>query len=739
MRHAARQMGPVRGVRTLLRANQDGGFDCPSCAWPDPEDRSAFEFCENGAKAMASEATTRRVAPELFAAHAIEDLGKMSDLRLNELGRLTFPAVKRRGSPRYEPISWSDAFALVAKAIGELDSPDGAAFYTSGRTSNEAAFLYQLFARLLGTNNLPDCSNMCHESSGAGLTEAIGVGKGTVTLDDFELARAIFLVGQNPGTNHPRMLTTLEKAKRRGCVIVAVNPLPETGLFRFANPQDPADIIEGGTTLATLFCQVAINGDVAFFQGLMKAMLAHEDARPGSVLDQDFIGAHTTGFADLERSVRETSWEDIERSSGLSRERIEEAARVAVASERTIVCWAMGLTQHKNAVANIQQIVNFLLLQGNMGRPGAGACPVRGHSNVQGDRTMGIWEKMPDAFLDRLGREFGFEPPRRHGADTVATIAGMEEGKIRVFFALGGNFLSAAPDTERTAKALARCALTVHVSTKLHRGHLVTGDVALILPCLGRTERDVTTKGRQFVTVENSMSVVSASEGTLTPASPECRSEVAIVAGLARAVLDNRPGISRVPWEELAQDYDAIRDAIARVVPGFGDFNERVRQKGGFYLGNAARERVFRTEDERARFTVHPLPQHDLPAGCLLMMTVRSHDQYNTTVYGLDDRYRGIRGGRRVIMMNETDIVSLGLSGGEKVDLVSHFADGERVAEGFVVVPFDIPRRCAATYFPETNVLVPLESFADKSRTPASKSVVISVRKASPPSGACAG
>jgi molybdopterin-dependent oxidoreductase alpha subunit len=560
------------------------------------------------------------------------------------------------------------------------------------------------------------------------LSETIGVGKGTVTLDDFDLADAIFIVGQNPGTNHPRMLTTLEEAKKRGCTIVAINPLPEPGFLRFANPQDPVDVLEGGTPLASLFLQVRINGDVAVFKGIMKAMLEGEDAQPGTVFDRAFIAEHTAGFDLFEKALREASWDDIMRSSGISREQIEEAARVAIASKRTIVCWAMGLTQHKNAVSNVQEIVNFLLLQGNLGRPGAGACPVRGHSNVQGDRTMGIWEKMPDAFLNRLGEEFGFEPPRRHGTDTVDTIAAMEEGRIKVFFAMGGNFLSAAPDTERTARALTRCKLTVHVSTKLHRGHLVTGEEALILPCLGRTEVDAQATGPQFVTVENSMSVVSASRGALPPASSECKSEVAIVAGLARAVLGDR---SKVNWEGLAGDYDLIRDHIERVVPGFESFNARVRNRGGFYLGNAARDRRFRTEGGKAHFTVHAIPKHDLPEGCLLMMTIRSHDQYNTTVYGLDDRYRGVRGGRRVVFMNEDDIACRGLSAGSKVDLVGHFSDGERVAEDFTVVPFSIPRQCAATYFPEANVLVPLGSVADKSNTPASKSVVIRVRRPS--------
>ncbi len=731
-RHVLREMGPVRGAATLLRANQDGGFDCPGCAWPEAKrDRGAIEFCENGAKAIASEATTRRAGPAFFASHSVDDLRGRTDAWLNGAGRLTHPMVLREGASHYAPIAWREAFALVARQLSQLGSPDEAAFYTSGRTSNEAAFLYQLFARQLGTNNLPDCSNMCHESTGTGMMETLGVGKGTVTLDDFALADAIFLIGQNPGTNHPRMLTTLEEARVRGATLVAVNPLREPGTHRFAHPQDPHGIVSGGTELASLHLPVRINGDVAALHGIMKAMLAREAASPGSVLDHTFIRERTSGFAAFERSIEATSWEEIVRESGVARAKLEQAGRIAAEAPRTIVCWSMGLTQHKNGVANVREAVNLLLLRGNIGRPGAGACPVRGHSNVQGDRTMGIWEKMPDAFLDRLGREFEFSPPRAHGRDTVASIAGMLDGAVKVFVGLGGNFLSATPDTERTADAIRRCALTVQISTKLNRGHLVTGRTALILPCLGRTERDVSRKGEQFVTVENSMSVVSASHGALAPASEELRSEVAIVAGLAEAALDGR---SRVPWAALACDYDAIRERIARVVPGFERFNERVREPGGFYLGNAARERDFHTPDGKAHFTVNPIPRHDLAPGQLLMMTVRSHDQYNTTVYGMDDRYRGVRGGRRVVFLSEADMRAQGLAAGDLVDLTSHWEDGERTAEAFRVVPDAIPQGCAATYFPEANVLVPLGSVAEGSHTPTSKSVVISLRR-SPSAG----
>ncbi|MBX3213807.1 MAG: FdhF/YdeP family oxidoreductase [Labilithrix sp.] len=720
-------LGMVRGARTLLLTNQVEGFDCPGCAWPEPQEhRSSFEFCENGAKAVASEATIRRVTPAFFAEHSVEELTKQSDFWLNEQGRLTHPMVLRPGGTHYEPIAWDEAFALVASELRALGSPDEAAFYTSGRTSNEAAFLYQLFVRRFGTNNLPDCSNMCHESSGAGMDASLGVGKGTVTLADFELADAIFIIGQNPGTNHPRMLSTLRDARRRGCAIVVVNPLAEAGSTRFAHPQDPVDVLGGSTEIGSLLLQVKINGDAAVFKGIMKAMLAREADAPGSVLDRAFIEEHTDGFEALARSLEDVTWEEIVRESGVPREAIEHAARVACEAERTIACWAMGITQHKNGVANVQEIVNFLLLRGNIGKPGAGACPVRGHSNVQGDRTMGVWEKAPDAFLDRLGAELGFEPPRAHGRDTVNTIRGMLDGDVKVFFGLGGNFLSATPDTERTADALRRCRLTVNVSTKLNRGHLVTGRASLILPCLARSEVDVQASGEQFVTVENSMSVVSMSRGRLPPASGELRSEVAIVAGVARATLGDASGID---WSGLASSYDAIRDVIARVVPGFTDYNARVREPGGFYLGNPARERIFRTATKKARFAVHPLPKHDLAPGRLLLMTMRSHDQYNTTVYGLDDRYRGIKNGRRVVFMNADDLAARGLAKGDLVDITSHAPDGERVAARFMVVPYAIPRGSAGAYFPEANVLVPLDSVADVSNTPASKSIVVSVAR----------
>ncbi len=717
------EMGLIRGARTLLKVNQAGGIDCPGCAWPEPDqNRSHFEFCENGAKHIADEATTKRVTPQFFQQWSVAELLEQSDQWLNAQGRLTHPMLLNRDATHYEPASWDDAFELLSGELNSLNYPDQAIFYTSGRTSNEAAFLYQLFVRQFGTNNLPDCSNMCHESSGSALNETIGVGKGTVTLEDFDEAEAIFVIGQNPGTNHPRMLSMLERAKRNGCKLVHINPLPEVGMTRFKHPQHVLGLLGSGTELADLFLQVRINGDVALLKGIMKAVLAHENA-----VDRDFINRYTTGFDEFVSALQTVSWSEIVEQSGVAKEKLEQAAQIFLDSERTIFCWAMGLTQHRNAVANIQEIVNLMLLRGQIGKPGAGLCPVRGHSNVQGDRTVGIWERPTEAFLDKLGEAFDFEPPRRHGFDTVKAIHAMHEGQAKVFFALGGNFLSASPDTDFTAAALGRCRLTAHVSTKLNRSHLITGDRALILPCLGRTEVDVQQAGPQFVTTENSMGVVQISRGSLEPASEALLSEPQIVARLARATLEHR---TTVNWEELAGNYDLVRDLIERVVPGFDDYNPRVRESGGFYLPNAARERVFKTASGKAQFTVHELPHHDLEPDQFLMMTIRSHDQFNTTVYTENDRYRGITNDRRVVFLNEADIAAAGLKPRQTVDLVSHFEGEERVARRFAVVPYDIPRRCAATYFPEANVLVPVRNVALKSNTPVSKSVVISIRPA---------
>jgi molybdopterin-dependent oxidoreductase alpha subunit len=732
-RFAVREMGVARGFKTLLNVNKKAGFDCQSCAWPSPDDhRQVAEFCENGAKAIADEATTKRLSREFFRQHSLDDLRGQTDLWLGQQGRLTEPMVKRAGATHYEPISWEDAFQLIATELNALPTPDAAAFYTSGRTSNEAAFLYQLFVRQFGTNNLPDCSNMCHESSGAAMNETLGVGKGCVKLEDFEHADAIFIVGQNPGTNHPRMLSSLARAKENGAKIVSINPMPEVGNFRFKNPQDlksplrAAGVLFGeGVKLSDLWLPVRINGDVAVFKGIMKEMLAEEEKRRGSVFDRAFIRDFTAGFDAFLADLREASWDDILVSSGLTREQIRTAAAIAMQSTRIICCWAMGLTQHRNAVATIQEIVNFLLLGGNIGRKGSGPCPVRGHSNVQGDRTMGIWERMNDNFLDKLGAEFDFAPPRKYGADTVETIKQMHEGRISAFAGMGGNFLSATPDTEFTAKALQRCRLTAQVSIKLNRSHLVTGDIALILPCLGRTEIDRQASGEQFVTVEDSMGIINPSRGVLEPASEHLRSEPAIVAGLARATLGDRFGVN---WEALVADYNRIRDRIERVIPGFERFNERI-SRDIFYLPNAARdERKFNTDAGKAKFTVHPIPRNELPSGRYIMMTIRSHDQFNTHLYGLDDRYRGVFNGRRVVFMNAEDVADAGLKRGQLVDLTSHYEGEERTARGFQVVPYDIPRGCAATYFPEGNALVSINSVAERSNTPVSKFVIISIK-----------
>ncbi|MFI9252331.1 FdhF/YdeP family oxidoreductase [Streptomyces sp. NPDC053069] len=722
LRIAQQQMGVRRTALTLLRVNQKDGFDCPGCAWPEPDHRHKAEFCENGAKAVAEEATLRRVTPEFFAAHSVADLATRSGYWLGQQGRLTHPMYLPEGGTHYEPVGWERAFDIVAEEIAALSSPDEAVFYTSGRTSNEAAFLYQLFARELGTNNLPDCSNMCHESSGSALSETIGIGKGSVLLEDLYKADLIIVAGQNPGTNHPRMLSALEKAKANGAKIISVNPLPEAGLERFKNPQTPKGMLRGAS-LTDLFLQIRIGGDQALFRLLNKLILETDGA-----VDEEFVREHTHGFEEFADAARAADWDETLKATGLTREEIEQALGMALASQRTIVCWAMGLTQHKHAVPTIREVVNFLLLRGNIGRPGAGVCPVRGHSNVQGDRTMGIFERPAPAFLDALEKEFGFAPPREHGFDVVRAIRALRDGEAKVFFAMGGNFVSASPDTEVTEAAMRRARLTVHVSTKLNRSHVVTGARALILPALGRTERDLQASGEQFVTVEDSMGMVHASRGRLAPAGPQLRSEPAIICGLARRVLG---ADSVVPWEEFEKDYATIRDRIARVVPGFQDFNARVARPGGFTLPHAPRdERRFPTATGKANFTAARVEYPELPEGRLLLQTLRSHDQYNTTIYGLDDRYRGITGGRRVVLVHPEDARSLGFAEGSYVDLVGEWKDGvERRAPGFRVVHYPTTRGCAAAYYPETNVLVPLDATADTSNTPASKSVVVRLER----------
>ncbi|MFJ3085715.1 FdhF/YdeP family oxidoreductase [Streptomyces sp. NPDC086838] len=718
LRVARQQMGLRRAAQTLLKVNQKDGFDCPGCAWPEGDKRHTAEFCENGAKAVAEEATLRRVTPDFFAAHPVSDLAGRSGYWLGQQGRITQPVYLPEGADRYEAVTWERAFEIIAEELGALASPDEAVFYTSGRTSNEAAFLLQLFAREFGTNNLPDCSNMCHESSGSALTETIGVGKGSVSLEDLHHADLIIIAGQNPGTNHPRMLSALEQAKSAGAKIISVNPLPEAGLERFKNPQTPHGMLKG-TALNDLFLQIRIGGDQALFRLLNKLILETEGA-----VDETFVAEHTHGYEEFAAAAAEADWDETLTATGLDRTAVEEALAMVLASQRTVVCWAMGLTQHKHSVPTIREVVNFLLLRGNIGRPGAGVCPVRGHSNVQGDRTMGIFERPAPAFLDALDKEFRITSPRHHGYDVVRAIRALRDGDAKVFLAMGGNFVAATPDTDVTEAAMRNARLTVHVSTKLNRSHAVTGARALILPTLGRTDKDVQAGGKQFVTVEDSMSKVHASRGNLTPASPHLLSEPAIVARLARAVLGPE---SATPWEEFEKDYATIRDRISRVVPGFENFNARIAHPGGFTLPHGPRDsRRFPTTTGRANFTAAPVEFPELPEGRLLLQTLRSHDQYNTTIYGLDDRYRGIKGGRRVVLVHPDDATALGLADGSYTDLVSEWKDGvERRAPGFRVVHYPTARGCAAAYYPETNVLVPLDSTADTSNTPASKSVVV--------------
>ncbi|MFG1811522.1 FdhF/YdeP family oxidoreductase [Streptomyces sp. NPDC049040] len=724
--YALSETSVPRTTRTLARINQTKGFDCPGCAWPDPEpgSRHKNEYCENGAKHVNDEATTRLITADFFRRHSVGNLAGSSDQWLNQQGRLTEPMVKRPGSDYYEPISWHDAFGLVAGELQGLDSPDEAAFYTSGRAANEQAFVFQLFARAFGTNNLPDCSNMCHESSGAALKETLGTGKGNVSLTDLYNAELILILGQNPGSNHPRMLSALEENKRRGGRIVAINPLPEAGLLRFKNPQKPRGVVGRGTRIADDFLHIRLGGDLALFQALNLLLLEAEDAAPGTVLDQAFIDSHTSGFADCAEHLRTTvSWPEVLAATGLTREEIEHVRDLVLQSERVVVCWAMGLTQHKHGVPTIREIVNMLLLRGIVGKPGAGACPVRGHSNVQGDRTMGIWEKMPPSFMEDLGREFSFTPPQEHGLDTVDTIRAMREGRIKVFLALGGNFVRATPDSRVTEQAMRRCRLTVQISTKLNRSHTVCGDTALILPTLGRSERDMQAGGEQFVTVEDSMSEVHASRGHLDPASKLLLSEVAILTRLARRTLGDKVA---VPWEEFEADYGSIRDRIARVVPGFEHYNARAAKPGGFLLPNPVNEGIFATEDGKARFTRNAFAALKAPEGHLILQSLRSHDQWNTIPYTENDRYRGIHGSRRVVMVNPADIAALGLTDGDRVDLVGVWHDGvERRAEDFRVVAYPTAAGCAAAYYPEINVLVPLDSVAEISNTPTSKGITV--------------
>ncbi|MDV6243585.1 FdhF/YdeP family oxidoreductase [Rhodococcus opacus] len=734
LRRGLEQMGPVRTARTLMKLNQREGFDCPGCAWPEtPGHRKHAEFCENGAKAVAEEATTRTVTPEFFAAHSVSDLLGRTEFWLGQQGRLTHPMVLLPGASHYEPIGWDAAFAMIAGELRALTSPHEAVFYTSGRTSNEAAFVYQLMIRAFGTNNLPDCSNMCHESSGSALVETIGIGKGSVSVPDLENADLILIAGQNPGTNHPRMLSTLEKAKANGAKVIAINPLPEAGLLRFKDPQKVHGVVGDGVQIADEYLQIRIGGDQALFQGLAKLVLDAEDAAPGTVLDHDFLREHCAGFDDYAAHLRRSvDMDTVIAATGLTLAQIQQTAEALIASTKTIICWAMGLTQQTHGVATIQDAVALLLMRGMIGKPGAGVCPVRGHSNVQGDRTMGIWEKMPESFLAALDAEFGIRSPREHGLDAVDSIRAMRDGTASVFIGMGGNFVSATPDTDTTEAALRGCALTVQVSTKLNRSHLVTGRTALILPSLGRTDKDVQSGKKQQVTVEDSMSMVHLSRGSLTPAGDHLRSEVAIVCGLAQALFG--PDHS-VPWAEFTADYDRIRDSIARVIPGFEDFNTKVRGPDGFGLPHPPRdERRFVTDTGKANFVVNDLHWLPVPQGKLILQTMRSHDQYNTTIYGLDDRYRGVKGGRRVLFIAAEDIAALGYTDGDRVDLISEWTtpDGtvqERRADDFRLVPYPTPVGNVAAYYPETNPLIPLDHVARTSNTPVSKAITIRLER----------
>lgn len=734
MKVTASKMGVGHAIRGLSRLNQKGGLDCQSCAWPDPDGRRSFgEFCESGSKALADEGTKKSITAEFFAKYSVEELREKDDFWLNDQGRLTEPMVLRNGT-HYEPISWEAAFAIIADELNSLDSADEAVFYTSGRTSNEAAFLYQLFVRQFGTNNLPDCSNMCHESSGVALIESIGLGKATVRLSDFNETDLVIVIGQNPGTNAPRMMSSLQDAKRNGAKMIAINPLPEAGLMGFVNPnpeqyRNPLEFplaVLGNrpTKFADLHLPVRVGGDRALLKGVMKALVERERTSPDTVFDIGFIDVFTDGYDDLIASLDATSWDDIVGVSGIEREQIELAAEMYASAERVITCWAMGITQHKDSVATIQDVVNLHLLLGQIGKPGAGLCPVRGHSNVQGDRTMGIMERPSQKFLDALEREFDFVAPRKHGYSTVEAIKAMSDGDAKVFFAMGGNLVSAAPDTNVVFDALRKCRLTVQVVTKLNRTALATGKISLILPCLGRSEVDEQRGRVQFVSTESTMLNVQSSEGVFEPVSKQLRSEPWIVCQMAKATLGDK---SKVDWDAMAANYDNIRERIERVIPGFENYNERIRKPGGFYLRNPPRDRVFNSATGKARFISQPLVQNEIGDGRLLLTTIRSHDQFNTTIYGFNDRYRGIAGGRRVILMNEADIAERSLTAGSVVDITSHFDDGARQVFGFTVVPYEVPRGCAAAYFPEANPLVPLASYADRSLTPTSKSIVISV------------
>lgn len=720
---------PLRGLKALLKLNQKGGYDCPSCAWPDPDDdRSPIaEYCENGAKAVAEEITTKSLHADFFAENSVYDLSLLDDYHIGKKGRIAEPMYLPEGATHYQPVSWEDAFKKIAAHLNKLNNPNEAIFYTSGRTSNEAAFLYQLFVREFGTNNLPDCSNMCHESTSVALKKQLGLGKASIKLEDLHYAEVIIIIGQNPGTNAPRMLTALRKGKENGAKIIAINPMKETGLLGFADPQNVKSALHINTKVSDIYLQPKINAD----QALMKAMalmLWDEEKKTGKVFDHDFINKFTHGYEELLANLSTYNIDELLAYCGIERKQLQAVIDLIKNKTKIIFCWAMGITQHKNAVNTIYDIVNILLLKGSIGKPGAGTCPVRGHSNVQGDRTVGIWEKPAKEMLDKIQEVYGFDPPREDGYDVVKSVKAMHDGKAKVFFAMGGNFLSATPDTNYSAEGLRQCDLTVHVSTKLNRSHLVHGKEALILPCLSRSDKDVHDGVEHFVSTEGTTGVVQSSKGVLEPVSKNLLSEPVIVCHLAKATLGSK---TKVDWNKFEKNYDAIRDDIEKVVEGFDNYNTRVRVKGGFYLPNGPREQKFKTDNNKANFFVTPLEKHVLKDDELMMMSVRSHDQFNTTIYGLQDRYRGVHNERRVIFMNAKDIQKNNLIKNDVVDIYSNYEGKERVASKFIVVEYDIPEACVATYFPETNVLVPVANTADGSNQPASKSVIVKVRKSS--------
>lgn len=720
--HLRKESGVFRSIKVLSKMNQKDGFDCPGCAWPDPDKPSKLgEYCENGVKAIAEEATFKRVDQAFFQKYSVEEISTWTDYEIGKSGRITEPFVLRPNSVHYEPISWEAAFEVIGEHLRNLDQPDEAVFYTSGRSSNEAAFLYGLFARAFGTNNMPDCSNMCHESSGVALSETLGIGKGSVVLEDFEEAEVVMILGQNPGTNHPRMLSALQKCKEKGGKIITINPLSESGLNRFKNPQEVSGILGKGTTLTDIFLQVKINQDVPLLKLIMKRLMARQQAGE-PVFDLQFIEEKTNGYEALLEDLERYSEEELLQLCRVASDLIDQAVDVLASKSRIIICWAMGLTQHKNGVENIKECVNLLLLKGSIGKKGAGTCPVRGHSNVQGDRSVGIMHYVSKALNSALKKEFKFDPPAHQGLDTVGAIQAMHEGSAKLFIALGGNFVSAASDTEFTATALQNCELTVSVSTKLNRTHLTAGKTALILPTLGRTEQD---NGR-FVTVENSMGKVHQSQGRLSPVSEHLKSEPEIVAGIAQAYFGDT---SSIDWGKLGGDYELIREKISSVLTGYQEYSKR-SSGSGFYLPNNAREANFsKLPGGKAQFSLCGLPDHNLRSNEFILMTVRSHDQFNTTIYGMDDRYRGIRGERRVVFMNPNDMKTMNMEAQQVVDLVSTYAGTERRAKNFKVIPYNIPSKNLCAYFPETNVLVPIDLYADKSHTPVSKSVVVQVQK----------